>query len=78
MPIRNPFKRSTGATEQPQDDSRSTYQGGTDRGLQTAKPIQIQEPIEYKLSGMSTRIMLLQISLAILSYACSVPELLTS
>lgn len=55
MPIiRNPFRKSG---VEPQGENRPPLQGGADRGFQQtkvvgAKPVDIKEPTEYKLSGM--------------------------
>ena len=48
MPIRNPFRRTPGAgvVDDAQADGKTSNDGG-------AKPLQIKEPPEYKLSGTS-------------------------
>lgn len=53
MPLRNPFRRAGGV--EVLDDSQ---RGAAERGFQNtavsgAKPVQIKEPAEYKLSGKS-------------------------
>jgi len=59
MPIRNPFKRGPGGVEQTEAISPELA-GGSSAGFQKtnvvgAKPIDIKEPLEYKLSGKRKR-----------------------
>lgn len=52
MPIRNPFRRTAGAEvvdEQQRNPADRGFQNTTVGG---AKPIQVKEPAEFKLSGM--------------------------
>lgn len=56
MPIRNPFKRGAGETES-SEDVRALSRNGSDTSFQQTKvtgsrPVEIKEPVEYKLSGM--------------------------
>jgi hypothetical protein len=56
MPLRNPF-RKTGADVEVQNENQPFQRMGSDRSFQKtpvvgSKPIEIQEPIEFKLSGM--------------------------
>jgi hypothetical protein len=52
MPIRNPFRRAPGG-EVIDDAQRSAAERGfQNTAVAGAKPIQIKEPPEYKLSGM--------------------------
>jgi hypothetical protein len=51
MPIRNPFRKAVGV--EPQDENQRPGAGG---GFQQtpvagARPVEIKEPTEYKLSG---------------------------
>lgn len=51
MPIRNPFRRAGGA-EVLDDSQRTTPDLGFQKtAVAGAKPIEIKEPTEYKLSG---------------------------
>jgi hypothetical protein len=51
MPIRNPFRRA-GAPEVVDDSQRSAAESGfKDTTVSGAKPLQIKDPAEYKLSG---------------------------
>jgi hypothetical protein len=55
MPIRNPFKRGTGGLDTiegiPQDSLENASNGFQKTNVVGAKPIDIKEPVEYKLSG---------------------------
>lgn len=55
MPIRNPFKRGPGGLESADGLPRETTESGSNGFQKTnvvgAKPIDIKEPLEYKLSG---------------------------
>jgi hypothetical protein len=51
MPIRNPFRRA-GAPEAADDSQRNTAENGfKDTTVSGAKPLQVKDPAEYKLSG---------------------------
>ena len=51
MPIRNPFRRA-GAPDQIDETQRTAPENGfKDTTVSGAKPMQIKDPIEYKLSG---------------------------
>jgi hypothetical protein len=51
MPIRNPFRRA-GAPEVVDEGQRNAAENGfTDTTVSGAKPLQIKDPAEYKLSG---------------------------
>lgn len=53
MPIRNPFRRA-GAPEQNEEAQRSAPESGfKDTTVSGAKPLQIKDPIEYKLSEIN-------------------------
>ena len=53
MPIRNPFRRA-GAPEAVDEGQRDAAENGfKDAAVSGAKPLQIKDPAEYKLSGMS-------------------------
>lgn len=55
MPIRNPFRRA-GAPDQTEDAQRNAPENGfKDTTVSGAKPLQIKDPIEYKLSGENSR-----------------------
>lgn len=57
MPLRNPFRKTFGGVEA-QDENRPISKGGVDRSgfekttVAGSKPVDIKEPVEYKLSGM--------------------------
>ena len=58
MPIRNPFKRGTTGLDTIEGIPRNSLENGN-HGFQTtnvvgAKPIDIKEPVEYKLSGKTS------------------------
>jgi hypothetical protein len=51
MPIRNPFRRA-GAPEVVEEGQRNAAENGfKDTSVSGAKPLQIKDPAEYKLSG---------------------------
>jgi hypothetical protein len=51
MPIRNPFRRA-GAAEVVDESQRSAAENGfKDTTVSGAKPLQVKDPAEYKLSG---------------------------
>lgn len=51
MPIRNPFRR-TGGPEPVEEAQRSAPENGfKNTAVSGATPLQIKDPIEYKLSG---------------------------
>lgn len=51
MPIRNPFRRA-GAPETVDESQRNAAENGfNDTAVSGAKPLQIKDPAEYKLSG---------------------------
>jgi hypothetical protein len=51
MPIRNPFRRA-GAPEVVEEGQRNLAENGfKDTTVSGAKPLQIKDPAEYKLSG---------------------------
>ena len=55
MPIRNPFKRGAGGLDTtegiPRDSTEYASNGFQKTNVVGAKPIEIKEPVEYKLSG---------------------------
>ena len=55
MPIRNPFKRGAGGLDTtegiPRDSTEYASNGFQKTNVVGAKPIDIKEPVEYKLSG---------------------------
>jgi hypothetical protein len=52
MPIRNPFRRAPGASEVVDENQRNAAENGfKDTTVSGAKPLQIKDPAEYKLSG---------------------------
>ena len=55
MPIRNPFKRGAGGVDTIEVMSRDSLENASNGFQKTnvvgAKPIDIKEPVEYKLSG---------------------------
>jgi hypothetical protein len=55
MPIRNPFKRGPGGLEStdgiPPETTENGSNGFQNTSVVGAKPIDIKEPLEYKLSG---------------------------
>jgi len=54
MPIRNPFKKSVTAFEIHEQNSRDTAEKGFQQAnVNGIKPLEIKEPTEYQLSGMS-------------------------
>lgn len=58
MPIRNPFRRTAGGLDSIEDNGRDQTARQENGGIvEGAKPVDIAEPTEYKLSGMgySTR-----------------------
>jgi hypothetical protein len=63
MPIRNPFKRGAGGLDTteaiPQDSTENASNGFQKTNVVGAKPIDIQEPVEYKLSGKTTFLLFL-------------------
>lgn len=52
MPIRNPFKRAPGSLDV--DEAARQGADGDLKDTNGAKPIEIPEPPEYKLCGMSS------------------------
>jgi hypothetical protein len=50
MPIRNPFRRAGGA--EIVDENQRNAPGFENTTVAGAKPIEVKEPVEYKLSGM--------------------------
>jgi hypothetical protein len=53
MPIRNPFRRA-GAPEVVDEGQRNAAENGfTDTTVSGAKPLQIKDPAEYKLSEIN-------------------------
>jgi hypothetical protein len=51
MPIRNPFRRA-GAPEVVDESQRNAAENGfKDTTVSGAKPLQVKDPAEYKLSG---------------------------
>jgi hypothetical protein len=58
MPIRNPFKHRAGGLDTtegiPQDSTDHASPGFQKTNVVGAKPIDITEPVEYKLSGKTT------------------------
>jgi hypothetical protein len=57
MPIKNPFKKTATPVE-PQEISRDVAEGEFQQEkVQGAKPIDIQEPVEYQLSGMGSSLL---------------------
>jgi hypothetical protein len=51
MPIRNPFRRA-GAPEAVDESQRNAAESGfKDTTVSGAKPLQVKDPAEYKLSG---------------------------
>jgi hypothetical protein len=51
MPIRNPFRRA-GAPEAADESQRNAAENGfKDTTVSGAKPLQVKDPAEYKLSG---------------------------
>jgi hypothetical protein len=56
MPIRNPFRRA-GAPEVVEEGQRNSAEHGfKDTTVSGAKPLQIKDPAEYKLSGEAASI----------------------
>jgi len=58
MPIRNPFKHRAGGFDTtegiPRDSTEQANNGFQKTNVVGAKPIDIKEPVEYKLSGKTT------------------------
>ncbi|KAF2833126.1 hypothetical protein CC86DRAFT_277667 [Ophiobolus disseminans] len=54
MPIRNPFRRAPGAPEAVEENQRNAAENGfKDTTVSGAKPLQIKDPAEYKLSEIN-------------------------
>jgi hypothetical protein len=54
MPMKNPFKKTAAAVEPLEVTRDGAEEGFQQEKVQGAKPIEIQEPVEYQLSGKGT------------------------
>lgn len=55
MPIRNPFRRAPGAEATEETQRNGADSGFKDTAVSGAKPLEIKDSAEYKLSGKTPR-----------------------